>query len=93
MERSGIIFKGKGHSPPPPIFLLFSGWNMDVMAGAISAILDYEVKVYVEDWRSIGPRDRGATVPALDSYLYVRNKLPLCSNFSSSLLLWIGCCK
>lgn len=66
---------------------------MDVMAGAISAILDYEVKVYVEDWRSIGPNDRGAIVPALDSYLYVRNKLPLCSNFASTLLLWIGCCK
>lgn len=64
-----------------------------MMAGAISAILDYEVKVYVEDWRSIGPNHRGAIVPALDSYLYVRNKLPLCSNFASTLLLWIGCCK
>lgn len=44
------------------------------MAGAGSAILDYEVKVYVEDWRGVGPNDHGATVPALDSCVYVRNK-------------------
>lgn len=64
-----------------------------MMAGSRAAILDYEVKVYVEDWRSIGPNDRGATVLALDSYVYVRNKFPLCSNFASTLLLWIGCGK
>lgn len=83
MELSGIIFKGKGHSFSPSLFSS-SGWNMDVMAGARSAVLDYEVKVYVEDWRSTGPKDHGATVPALDSYVYVRNKLPLCSNYATS---------
>ena len=50
------------------------------MAGAGSAILDYEVKVYVEDWRGVGPNDHGVTVPALHSCVYVRNKLQLCSN-------------
>lgn len=60
MEHSGIIFKGKGHSFPPSIFLFSSGWNVGVMAGSRAAILDCEVKVYVEDWRSIGPSNSGA---------------------------------
>lgn len=66
---------------------LFTGWNVDLLAGARAAILDYEAESWAKDYGEIRQKGLGSLTlqPAISTGLLLNSRNKFVSRFSHYL--------